>query len=69
MAEDLSEDLAALRRQIADIEGDVEKIENALNGMAQLLSQMDTFLREMIKAGVFEKALKEIEAAKPKIIV
>jgi t-SNARE complex subunit (syntaxin) len=62
-------DLEALRRQVEDQEQSIEKLEEAMNGMAQLLNQMDMFLREMIKLGVFEKAIKELETVKTKLIL
>lgn len=57
-------DVSAMQRMLEDHEKQIEKMEAALSGMAQLVHQMDTFLREMIRAGVFELALAEIQKQK-----
>lgn len=64
------EEIGRLNRIVEDHEIVVEKLELAIDGMAQLVHQMDTFLREMIKIGVFEDAIKRLQAEeKPKLII
>lgn len=63
-------DVSAMQRMLQDHETQMEKMEVALSNMAELVHQMDAFLREMIRLGVFEQATQAIQQ-KPasKIIV
>ena len=58
-------DLSALQRTVDDHEMQLEKMEASLNGMAALVHQMDGFLREMIRLGVFEQAVQALEKKQP----
>jgi len=58
-------DVSAMKRMLDDHEMQLEKMEAALSGMAALVHQMDGFLREMIRLGVFEQAVQALEKKQP----
>lgn len=64
------EEIERLKRMFEDGEKAMELAQQRMAGLAEIVFQMDTFLREMIKLGVFEDAVKRLQAEeKPKLIL
>lgn len=65
-------DMDALKALVSDHEQAIELLEERLGQTMQLVSQMDIFLREMLKAGHFEATVQRLQGGieeKPKIIL
>jgi hypothetical protein len=64
------EEIERLKRMFEDGEKAMELAQQRMAGLAEIVFQMDMFLRDMIKIGVFEEAVRRLETEeKPKLII
>ena len=64
------EEIERLKRMFEDGEKAMELAQQRMAGLAEIVFQMDMFLRDMIKIGVFDEAVRRLETEeKPKLII
>ena len=66
------EEITRLKRMFEDGEKTVELMQERMGGLAQIVFQMDEFMRAMMQAGHFDASIAKLqggEPEKPKLII
>jgi hypothetical protein len=67
------EEIARLKRMFEDGEKTMELMQERMGGLAQIVFQMDEFLRAMMQSGHFDASIAKLQGGeteqKPKLII